>query len=387
MSETTPLAETLPTSAAPPAAVIILAAGEGTRMKSARSKLLHEVAGQSLLSYAVRAATAVQPERIVVVIGHRAEEVQAHLDEISPHVQTVVQGAEAYGTGYAVQCALAALDDLSGEVVITMGDVPMLSAETLGGLLVAHRERSAGVTLLSAEVPDPGGYGRILRGPDDAVESIVEHKDATAEQLAIAEINAGIYVFDADLLRSGLNEITTDNAAGELLLTDVVAVVRRRGRTVGAYLTDDLWQTEGVNDRVQLARMNAEMNRRIVEGWMRAGVTVLDPASTWIHASVDLASDVTLLPGTFLEGATSVGSGATVGPETTLIDVEVGSDATIVRAHAVLSIIGPGAAVGPYAYLRPGHPARGRREDRHLRRDQERPDRRGRQGSAPKLRG
>ncbi len=323
-------------------------------MKSSRSKLLHPVAGQSMLSYAVGAATALQPERIMVVIGHRADEVQAHLDEIAPHVQTVLQGTDAYGTGYAVQCALAGQDDLRGDVVVTMGDVPMLGVETLGGLLAAHRAHSAGVTLLTAEVPDPGGYGRILRGPDDAVEAIVEHKDATAEQLAITEINAGIYVFDADTLRTGLTEIGTDNAARELLLTDVISVARQGGRPVGAYLTDDLWETEGINDRVQLARMNAEMNRRIVEGWMRAGVTVVDPVSTWIHASVDLGEDVTLLPGTSLEGATSVGAGATIGPETTLTDVEVGEGATIVRAHASLSIIGAGATVGPYAYLRPG---------------------------------
>lgn len=323
-------------------------------MKSSRSKLLHAVAGQSMLSYAVGAATALQPERIVVVIGHRADEVQAHLDEIAPHVQTVLQGSEAYGTGYAVQCALGGLDDLRGDVVVTMGDVPMLGVETLGGLLAAHRAHTAGVTLLTADVADPGGYGRILRGDEDAVEAIVEHKDATAEQLSITEINAGIYVFDAETLRTGLTEISTDNAARELLLTDVIAVARRRGQVVGAYLTDDLWETEGINDRVQLARMNAEMNRRIVEGWMRAGVTVVDPASTWIHGSVDLGLDVTLLPGTSLEGATSVAAGATIGPETTLVDVEVGERATIVRAHASLSIIGAGATVGPYAYLRPG---------------------------------
>lgn len=348
------MSETPPASAPGPAAVIILAAGEGTRMKSSRSKLLHEVAGQSLLSYAVGAATAIEPERIVVVVGHRADEVQAHLDEIAPHVQTVLQGSDSYGTGYAVQCALAGLDDLRGDVVVTMGDVPMLASETLSGLLAAHRERSAVATVLTAELPEPGGYGRIVRGPDAAVTAIVEHKDATAEQLAIAEINAGIYAFDAEVLRSALSEVTADNAAGELLLTDVIAVARGRARTVAAYRTDDLWQTEGVNDRVQLARINQEMNRRVVEGWMRAGVTVVDPASTWIHASVDLAPDVTLLPGTSLEGATSIAAGATIGPETTLIDVEVGPDATVVRAHAMLSIIGPGASVGPYAYLRPG---------------------------------
>ena len=337
-----------------PAAVIILAAGEGTRMKSARSKLLHLVAGQSMLSYAVDAATGVEPERIVVVVGHRAEEVTGHLDEIAPHVQTVLQGAEAYGTGYAVRCALAELGGLTGDVLVTMGDVPMLDSTTLTAMVSAHRAGAAAVTLLTAHLADPTGYGRIVRGPGEVVEEIVEQKDASPEQVAITEINAGSYVFDAEVLRAALDRIDTANAAGELLLTDVIALARRDGRAVAAYVTDDRWQTEGINDRVQLARVSAELNRRIVEGWMRAGVTVHDPSTTWIHSSVDVAPDVTLLPGTSLEGATSVGAGATIGPETTLTDVEVGEGATVVRTHGSLSIIGPGATVGPYAYLRPG---------------------------------
>jgi bifunctional UDP-N-acetylglucosamine pyrophosphorylase/glucosamine-1-phosphate N-acetyltransferase len=323
-------------------------------MRSARSKLLHEVAGQSMLSYAVDAATAVQPERIVVVVGHRAEEVTGHLDEVAPHVRTVLQGDESYGTGYAVRCALADLGELSGEVLVTMGDVPMLAAATLVSMVEVHRASAAGVTLLSAHRDDPTGYGRVVRGPGDVVEAVVEQKDATPEQVALTEINAGTYVFDAALLRDALDRIDTDNAAGELLLTDVVAVARGDGRGVAAYVTDDRWETEGVNDRVQLSRVNAELNRRIVERWMRDGVTVHDPATTWIHASVDLATDVTLLPGTTLAGATSVAAGATIGPETTLTDVEVGVGATVVRSQAELSIIGAGASVGPYAYLRPG---------------------------------
>ncbi len=221
-------------------------------------------------------------------------------------------------------------------------------------MLAAHRANAAAVTLLSAHFADPTGYGRVVRGPGEVVEAIVEQKDASPDVLAITEINAGSYVFDAQVLGDALGRIGTDNAAGELLLTDVIGLAREQGRAVSAYVTDDRWQTEGINDRVQLARLNAELNRRIVERWMRAGVTVLDPATTWIHSSVDLAPDVTLLPGTSLEGATSVGAGATIGPETTLADVEVGEGATVTRAQASLSIIGPGATVGPYAYLRPG---------------------------------
>ena len=341
-------------STKPPAAVIILAAGEGTRMKSSRSKLLHEISGHSMLSYAVAAATALQPERIVVVVGHLRDQVEAHLAEIAPHVTIAVQGEELYGTGYAVRCALETLGEVHGEVVVTYGDVPLLTSETLARLVAEHRVRGSAVTVLTADHPDPTGYGRVLRDDTDLVARIVEHKDAGAEELAVTEINSGIYVFDADTLTQGLAEITTDNTAGELYLTDVVTVARRLGRPVAAHAIADLWQTEGINDRIQLARMNAEMNRRILERWMRAGVTVVDPASTWVHASVDLGPDVTLLPGTSLEGATSVAAGATVGPDTTLVDVEVGERATVIRSHGLLSIIGADASVGPYAYLRPG---------------------------------
>jgi bifunctional UDP-N-acetylglucosamine pyrophosphorylase / glucosamine-1-phosphate N-acetyltransferase len=337
----------------PVAAVLILAAGEGKRMKSSRSKLLHEIAGHSMLSYAVTAATTLQPEHVVVVIGHRRDQVAAHLAEIAPHVLTAVQ-EEQLGTGHAVQVALDQLADLTGDVVVTMGDVPMLTGETLTALLGEHRATQAAATVLTAEVPDPTGYGRILRDADGMVTGIVEHRDADDTQRNIAEINSGIYVFDVTALRSALTDLAPSNDQGELYLTDVLAVVREAGKPVGAYLIDDLWQTEGVNDRVQLWQMNAELNRRILRRWMLEGVTVVDPASTWVHSSVDLAPDVILLPGTSLEGATSVAAGARIGPETTLIDVEVGQNAVVTRTHASLSVIGPGASVGPYAHLRPG---------------------------------
>ena len=336
-----------------PVAVVILAAGEGKRMKSARSKLLHELAGHSLLSYAVRTATTLQPQHIVVVVGHGREQVEAHLAEVAPHVTTAVQ-EQQLGTGHAVQVALEQLGELSGEVVVTLGDVPMLGTETLAALLLEHRTQQAAITVLTARVPDPTGYGRILRDGDDLVQGIVEHRDADEMQAAINEINSGIYVFEADTLRSALAELTPANDQGELYLTDVLGVARRAGKSVGAMVIEDRWQTEGVNDRVQLSAMNAEMNRRILHRWMQGGVTIVDPASTWVHASVALAPDVTLLPGTSLEGATSVAAGATIGPDTTLTDVEVGEGATVVRSHGSLSVIGAGASVGPYAYLRPG---------------------------------
>jgi bifunctional UDP-N-acetylglucosamine pyrophosphorylase / glucosamine-1-phosphate N-acetyltransferase len=337
----------------PVAAVVILAAGEGTRMKSSRSKLLHEIAGHSMLSYAVTAATTVQPEHIVVVVGHLRDQVEAHLAEIAPHALTAVQ-EEQLGTGHAVQVALGQLADLTGDVIVTMGDVPMLTGETLAALLLEHRRYNAAATVLTAEVPDPTGYGRILRDTEGVIIGIVEHRDADDTELEITEINSGIYVFDAATLRSALTELAPSNDQGELYLTDVLTVLREAGKPIGAYFIDDVWQTEGINDRIQLSRMNAELNRRILERWMREGVTVVDPASTWIHASVDLAPDVILLPGTSLEGATSVGAGARIGPDTTLIDVEVGQNAVVTRTQASLSVIGPGANVGPFAHLRPG---------------------------------
>ena len=337
----------------PVAAVVILAAGEGKRMKSSRSKLLHEIAGHSMLSYAVTAATTVQPEHIVVVVGHFRDQVEAHLAEIAPHVLIAVQ-EEQLGTGDAVQAALGQVADLTGDVLVTMGDVPMLTGETLAALLEEHRARRAAATVLTAQVPDPTGYGRVLRDGNGSVTGIVEHRDADDTQREITEINSGIYVFDAAMLRAALTDIAPQNDQGELYLTDVLTVVRQAGKPVGALLIDDLWQTEGVNDRIQLCRMNTEVNRRILQRWMREGVSVVDPATTWVHASVDLAADVVLLPGTSLEGATSIGAGAQIGPDTTLIDVEVGDGAVVTRTQASLSVIGPGASVGPFAYLRPG---------------------------------
>jgi bifunctional UDP-N-acetylglucosamine pyrophosphorylase / glucosamine-1-phosphate N-acetyltransferase len=337
----------------PVAAVVILAAGEGKRMKSSRSKLLHEIAGHSMLSYAVTAATTIQPEHIVVVVGHLREQVEAHLAEIAPHVLTAVQ-EEQLGTGHAVQVALGQLADLTGDVMVTMGDVPMLTGETLAALLLEHRTQQAAATVLTAQVPDPTGYGRILRDAEGTVTGIVEHRDADDTQRDITEINSGIYVFDVAALRSALTELVPANDQGELYLTDVLSVVRDAGKPIGAYFIDDVWQTEGVNDRIQLSQMNAELNRRILERWMREGVTVVDPASTWVHGSVDIAPDVILLPGTSLEGATSVAAGAQIGPDTTLIDVEVGENAVVTRTQASLSVIGPGANVGPFAHLRPG---------------------------------
>ncbi|MFT3832848.1 MAG: bifunctional UDP-N-acetylglucosamine diphosphorylase/glucosamine-1-phosphate N-acetyltransferase GlmU [Micropruina sp.] len=334
------------------AAVVIMAAGAGTRMKSATAKVLHPLAGRSMLSYAVEAASALEPEHLVVVIGHQREQVMAHLDEIAPQVITAVQ-EQPRGTGDAVRAGLSVLGEMAGEVVVTSGDVPLLTGETLHELLSAHRSGGNAVTLLTTIAADPTGYGRVVREGGE-VARIVEQRDASDDERAITEINAGIYVFDAETLRAGIAALGTDNAQGELYLTDVIAYARGRGGRVDGTVLADAVQAEGVNDRVQLAALSAELNRRILRRWMAAGVTVLDPATTWVHDSVDLATDVTLLPGTSLEGATSVATGAVIGPDSTLIDVEVGEGAHVVRTHATLAVIGTGAEVGPFSYLRPG---------------------------------
>lgn len=333
-------------------AVIVLAAGGGTRMKSSKSKLLHTVAGRPMLGWALDAAQALNPERLVVVVGHLREQVEAHLAQHAPQC-TIVEQPVRNGTGGAVACGISVLDEGPGEIVVTYGDVPMLTGATLAELVDAHRSEMNACTVLTAIVPDPTGYGRIVR-EGGSVARIVEHRDASPAEREIDEINSGIYVFDAELLRAGLAQLKPTNDQGELYLTDVLGFAREQGRRAGAVITDDLWQTEGVNDRVQLARMNAEVNRRLTEKWMRAGVTIVDPATTWIEHSVDLAEDVTLLPNVQLLGATSVATGATIGPDSTLRDVGVGADALVVRTQAELAEIGANAEVGPFARLRPG---------------------------------
>jgi len=331
-----------------------MAAGLGTRMKSATPKVLHEIGGRSLVGHAVVTARALAPEHLVVVIGNGRELVEEHLKTVDPEAKTAVQ-EQQLGTGDAVRCGLSAVpEDFDGSVIVTSGDVPLLEAETLHELIAEHDKQGNAITVLTARVPDPTGYGRIIPGDDGTVAAIVEHKDATADQRQIDEINAGIYVFDAATLRDGLSRLTTDNAQGELYLTDVLAIARNDGKRVGAHVTPDAMQTEGVNDRVQLAALRAELNRRTLDKLMREGVTIVDPNTTWVDQTVQLARDVTLLPNTQLHGATTVDEGATIGPDTTLTNLTVGAGATIIRTHGSDSEIGPQANVGPFAYLRPG---------------------------------
>ena len=337
-----------------PAAVIVLAAGEGTRMKSATPKVMHAIAGRTLLDYALAAARGVDPQHLAIVVRHGRDLVAAHIVRVDPDA-VIVDQDEVKGTGRATECALDALPaGLEGTILVTSGDVPLLSAQTLQGLLEAHVASGSAATVISATLPDPSGYGRILRATDGSVAGIVEQKDATEAQREITEINAGLYAFDAAALRTALNQVGTDNAQGEKYLTDVLGIVSSQGLRVSAHLVQDVWQTEGVNDRVQLSRLGAELNRRIVERWMRAGVTVVDPATTWIGADVTLGRDVTIHPQTQIHGSSTIGEDVVLGPDTTLTDVAIGRGATVIRTHGSLAIIGEGATVGPFSYLRPG---------------------------------
>nr|WP_275889458.1 bifunctional UDP-N-acetylglucosamine diphosphorylase/glucosamine-1-phosphate N-acetyltransferase GlmU [Nakamurella flavida] len=350
-----------PVAAHPPAdpavtAVIVLAAGAGTRMRSALPKVLHPLAGRPLVWHAVRAAAALTPRTLVAVLGHGREAVGAYLDGAGDELPSIVRAvqAEQRGTGHAVACALTATGGLTGTVVVTYADVPLLRPETLGELVRAHHDGGHAVTVLTAEVDDPTGYGRVIRDADGTPAAIVEHKDADADQRAVREVNSGVYAFDGELLGESLAALSTDNASGELYLTDVLAGARARGRRVGAVRASDPVETEGVNDRVQLSEMAARLNARLVRDLQLGGVTVLDPRTTWVHADVRVDADTVLLPGTSLEAGTVVGSGCTIGPDTTLSACRVESDASVVRSHASGAVVGPGATVGPFSFLRPG---------------------------------
>ena len=341
-----------------PSVVVILAAGEGKRMKSATPKVLHQVAGRSLLGHVIEAASSIEPRHLVVVVGHGRDQVVAHVEEIAPWALTVVQDRQG-GTGHALRVAL---DDLArrgiatadGPVVVLTGDTPLLTGQTLVGLLLEHDTARAAATILTARVPDPSGYGRIVRDAHGSVHAIVEEQDASDDQRRIDEINSGMYAFASDRLTHCLGRIDTDNAQGEEYLTDVIALMGGDGDVVAASVCADETQVLGVNDRVQLAHAASIMRDRINDEWMRSGVSMLDPSSVWLDVDVDIAPDVVLRPQVTLRGPTAVAGGATIGPGTTLTACEVGEGAEVVHTWAELAVIGPGAKVGPFTFLRPG---------------------------------
>ena len=340
------------------AAVVVLAAGEGTRMRSATTpKVLHPLCGRTMLGHVVHAARGLSPQHLVVVVGHARQAVTAALAELDPDARAVVQ-EQQHGTGHAVRVALEALveqvGELDGTVVVVPGDAPLLTSQTLAALVQHHHEAGAATTLLTAVLDDPTGYGRVVRDAVGAVQAVVEHRDADAPTRALREVATSVYAFDAARLAEALRSLTTDNAQGEEYLTDVVGLHRSAGLPVAAAVAQDAGETLGVNDRVQLSQARRLLRDRLVEQHMRAGVTVVDPLTTWLDVDVELGVDVVVEPGCSLQGATRVGAGAVVGPDATLVDCQVGEGASVVRSHCLGAEIGAGAAVGPFTYLRPG---------------------------------
>jgi bifunctional UDP-N-acetylglucosamine pyrophosphorylase / glucosamine-1-phosphate N-acetyltransferase len=342
-----------------PVSAVVLAAGEGTRMRSSAPKVLHPLCGRPMLLHVLDALELLPLQRIVVVVGHAAEHVTKTLQEqLTGDVPVeFVEQHRQRGTGDAVSVALTANafdHDLEDDLIVVAGDVPLLRAETLARLATEHRRADAAASLLTARVPDPTGYGRIVRDEQGRVDRIVEQADADADELAIDEVNPSIYCFRRGLLAPALRRLSPENAQGEYYLTDVVAVLRQAGHVVLAVEAEDPTDAFGVNDRAQLAEAEAELRARINYRWMREGVGMTDPARTYLDTTVQLAPDVQLLPGTMLGGRTVVGRGAVIGPDTQLVDTVVGEDAIVRQTVARDSEIGDGATVGPYVSLRPG---------------------------------
>jgi bifunctional UDP-N-acetylglucosamine pyrophosphorylase/glucosamine-1-phosphate N-acetyltransferase len=342
-----------PVSDARPAAFLVLAAGEGTRMKSATPKVLHPLCGRSMLGHVLGTAAALDPQQLVVVVGHARELVSAEITRLAATALPVVQEPQN-GTGHAVRIALETVPAAVGSVVVVPGDAPLLTTETVAELLARHAAEANAATLLSAVVPDATGYGRVLRDDTGAVTAVVEHRDATADQRTGREIATSVYAFDAALLRAALSRLRTDNAQGEEYLTDVIGLLHADGHRIGAVVAADWRETAGVNDRAQLASAHAALRDRLVHRAMLAGVSVTDPATTWLGVDVVLEPDATIHQNTQLHGRTVIHAGAVVGPNTTLTDTEVGAGATVLASTAVGALIGPAATVGPYTYLRPG---------------------------------
>ncbi|MEW6907530.1 NTP transferase domain-containing protein [Trueperella pyogenes] len=332
-------------------AAIVLAAGKGTRIKSSIPKVLLSMNGRSLVGHANDAVVGAGAEHLVFVVRHERQKVADHIAQINPNA-VIADQDDIKGTGRAAWCGLQALPaDLDGSVLIMAGDSPMFTAQTLTELADAHAAGHNAVTVLSTVVDDATGYGRIMRDESGNVIGIVEHRDATDAQREIREIGTSTYVFDIAFLRESLNDLDTNNSQGEMYLTDVVARAHQLGKGVGSFVLQDSVQAEGVNDLVQLASLRAEKNRRIMEAWMRAGVAIIDPATTHIDVDVTLEPDAIIQPGTILRGTTHVAAFAVVGPNSELDSVTVGERAVVAHAFAAGVEIAPGEVVSPFSML------------------------------------
>lgn len=332
--------------------VIILAAGDGTRMKSSQAKVLHSVAGRSLLGHVLAAVAHLNPAQIRVVVGANRAGVEAHIAEISPSATTIYQEKRG-GTGHATQLALAG-NTPRGTVLVLAGDTPMLTGQSLAAFLDAHSAGKFAASVLTAEHPDPSGYGRIIRDANDELLRIVEERDASEDEKFIFEINSGVYAFDGAKLAGAIGQITDSNSQGELYLTDAIGILKNAGESIAAIMLEDFTEILGVNDRVQLAESAALLRDRINDHWMREGVTIIDPTTTWIDATATLAKDVTLHPGSAILGLTTIASGAVIGPRTTLTNCVVKEGASVLESIATDTVIGEASTVGPFTYLRSG---------------------------------
>ncbi len=337
-------------------AAIILAAGEGTRMRSNKPKVLHTLAGKTFLNRVMDSVSALDPDTLAVVVHYQADRVTEAARSYNERV-TIVNQDDIPGTGRAVQCAMAQLTqqgELEGSVLIAASDMPLLDSDTLSQLLAFHEQSGNGATVLTTVLDDPTGYGRIIRDSEGNVLRIVEQKDANSSELAVHEVNTSVYVFDAAVLSKAIADLKSDNAQGEFYLTDALETAKQDG-AVGAFAAPDPLSVEGVNDRVQLAALAKAHNIRVCEQWMRAGVEILDPQTTWIEDDVEIGRDAVILPGSFLQGHTVIGENAVVGPYTTLIDAVVDDEAVVERSRVQESHIGRGTNIGPWTYLRPGN--------------------------------
>ncbi|NLK97085.1 MAG: bifunctional UDP-N-acetylglucosamine diphosphorylase/glucosamine-1-phosphate N-acetyltransferase GlmU [Epulopiscium sp.] len=327
---------------------IILAAGEGTRMKSKKSKVLHKVLGKSLIQHVINAAKYAGSEKTCLVIGYKGEEVK---EAIGDGVEYAVQ-KERLGTGHAVMQADYFIGE-EGDILVLYGDTPLITGETLKNMIETHRKEQNGVTILSAIVEDPTGYGRIIRDESGNFVKNVEHKDANEEELKVREINGGMYCFQAKLLKEALKELTNDNVQGEYYLTDTLHIILSKGYKVNAMIVKDTNEILGVNSRAQLSEVTQIMKRRINKKFMDEGVTIIDPENTYIEPDVSIGIDTIIYPGSIIQGETVIGEDCIIGPNTRIEHAKIGNDVSIESSVVLESEIGSSTTVGPFAYIRP----------------------------------
>lgn len=328
---------------------IILAAGQGTRMKSKLYKVLHPVLGRPMLQHVIGHLNVVQLEEMVTIVGHGAEEVSDHIGEQS---KLVIQ-EEQLGTGHAVLQAEELLKDKDGTTIVVCGDTPLITSETYQALFDHHEREGAKATILTTKISNPTGYGRVIRNENNEVERIVEHKDADEQELLVNEINTGTYCFDNKALFQALQKVSNDNVQGEYYLPDVIEILRSQDEMVSASITPDFEETLGVNDRVALAQAEATMKKRINEKHMRNGVTILDPDNTYINPDVIIEQDVLIHPGSIIKGESIIKTDAEIGPHSEIINCSVGEASIVKQSVAKDSKIGSRVQIGPYAHIRP----------------------------------